>query len=70
MRKEERKREKTRFVLVQKGPTRGSQASLNWLSAPQEESSGRVANTAGSRQPWRAQRGGVPRALPHNIPCS
>lgn len=30
MREEERKREKTRFVLVQKGPTRGSKASLSW----------------------------------------
>lgn len=29
MRKEERKREKTRFVLVQKGPTQGSKASLS-----------------------------------------
>lgn len=47
MRKEERKREKTRFVLVQKGPTWGSKASLSWPSVPQEESSSHVANTAG-----------------------
>lgn len=47
MRKGERKREKTRFVLVQKGPTRGGKASLSWPSAPQEESSGRVASAAG-----------------------
>lgn len=54
MRKEERKREKTRFVLVHKGPTQGSKASLSPRRAkwPFGQHSRLEAVTAGIA--WRA----------------
>lgn len=51
MREEERKREKTRFVLVHKGPTQGSQASLSprraeWSFSQHSRSEAVTAGTA------------------------